>query len=222
MKKLTMALLAALVVALLFTGVAGAQSLQNGDRGDEVTAIQTRLIELGYLSGKADGIFGKNTENAVLSFQAVNALESTGIADDATQQAILSQDALPKPLTLMPLSDFEKCLSDVNGRLVSYDLSGLTVANGSATLRMSQDVTLICQLVGNDISQIVVTGSQSMKIPCATVLMAADSSISMADSIEVVAQLMQDGQYALQGMTALFETGEDGMQTMRIQAVEAE
>ena len=83
-------------------------------------------------------------------------------------------------------------------------------------------MTLVCQLVGNDISQIVVTGSQSMKIPCATVLMAADSSISMADSIEVVAQLMQDGQYALQGMTALFETGEDGMQTMRIQAVEAE
>ena len=40
-------------------------SLKKGDRGEEVKALQARLVELKYLDEKPDGIFGKNTEYVV-------------------------------------------------------------------------------------------------------------------------------------------------------------
>ena len=45
------------------------KSVKLGDRGDAVKAIQQKLIRLGFLSGKADGIFGEATEKAVKDFQ---------------------------------------------------------------------------------------------------------------------------------------------------------
>lgn len=61
---------------------------RNGSRGDEVRAIQERLIEWGYLSGSADGIFGPDTENAVRAFQKKNGLTVDGIAGPATLRAM--------------------------------------------------------------------------------------------------------------------------------------
>ena len=57
--------------ALLFAEDAEAlpEPLASGDQGDEVTAIQERLIQLGFLSGSADGRYGRNTANAVRYFQ---------------------------------------------------------------------------------------------------------------------------------------------------------
>ncbi len=45
-------------------------TLVKGDRNDEVKALQERLVELGYLSDTADGIFGSNTESAIRAAQA--------------------------------------------------------------------------------------------------------------------------------------------------------
>lgn len=44
--------------------------LVRGIEGDEVKELQKRLIELGYYQGKADGIFGKKTDEAIKDFQA--------------------------------------------------------------------------------------------------------------------------------------------------------
>ena len=43
--------------------------LSRGSRGSQVTDLQKRLIKLGYLDGKADGIYGPLTEQAVRKFQ---------------------------------------------------------------------------------------------------------------------------------------------------------
>ncbi|HHW71541.1 MAG TPA: peptidoglycan-binding protein, partial [Clostridiales bacterium] len=43
-------------------------TLRRGSRGSQVVALQKRLNELGYNCGKADGIFGANTESAVKKF----------------------------------------------------------------------------------------------------------------------------------------------------------
>ncbi len=59
-------------------------TLRVGDTGDDVRAMQQRLIQLGYLAGGADGIFGPKTSLAVRSFQTNNKLTGTGIADDIT------------------------------------------------------------------------------------------------------------------------------------------
>ena len=63
--------------------------------------IQQRLIELNYMGGTADGIFGERSQKALRQFQAMNGLEATGELDDATRTALFSEDAqaLPKRLT---------------------------------------------------------------------------------------------------------------------------
>lgn len=54
------------------------RTLIRGSRGSDVVALQERLILLGFLEGKADGIFGYNTEKAVKDFQKANKLKVTG------------------------------------------------------------------------------------------------------------------------------------------------
>ena len=66
-------------------------TLYNGCRGEEVRKLQQALIDLGYLKGKADGIFGNNTEKAVRSFQKANKLSVDGLAGTVTRQLIMSK-----------------------------------------------------------------------------------------------------------------------------------
>ena len=64
-------------------------SLGEGSRDDasttRVAELQERLIALGYLTGKADGIFGPRTQAALREFQLANGLTATGsyAGDDA-------------------------------------------------------------------------------------------------------------------------------------------
>ena len=68
-------------------------TLAAGMKGDEVAELQQRLIDLGYLNGKADGSFGGKTEAAVKVFQQSQGLEPTGEADDQTQKALYWTEA---------------------------------------------------------------------------------------------------------------------------------
>ena len=81
-------------------------TLHNGCRGEEVRELQQALIDLGYLKGTADGIFGNNTENAVRAFQKKNRMNVDGLAGKKTREKILNQaekkkkpesTAAPKP-----------------------------------------------------------------------------------------------------------------------------
>lgn len=62
------------------------------DWNAEVERIQRRLYSLEYLYTKADGVYGANTEKAVLAFQKRNALPETGECDKETV-ALLFSDA---------------------------------------------------------------------------------------------------------------------------------
>ncbi|MBS7298002.1 MAG: spore cortex-lytic enzyme [Eubacteriales bacterium] len=57
---------------------------KRGSTGSEVRQIQQRLIQWGYLSGTADGVYGAETEAAVKRFQRKNGLTPDGIAGAAT------------------------------------------------------------------------------------------------------------------------------------------
>ena len=57
---------------------------------DEVVDLQKKLIELGRLSGKADGDFGSKTETAIKLAQGVFGLEETGVADNEFQQKLFA------------------------------------------------------------------------------------------------------------------------------------
>ena len=71
-------------------------SLKKGDRGEEVKALQARLVELKYLDEKPDGIFGKNTEKGVKNAQEAFGMETTGVADNDFQQKLFAEDAPAK------------------------------------------------------------------------------------------------------------------------------
>jgi len=53
--------------------------LRRGDTGEQVEELQTILIELGYLTGVADGDFGAATEAALKAFQTANDLTADGV-----------------------------------------------------------------------------------------------------------------------------------------------
>lgn len=65
-----------------------ARELQLDHTGQDVSALQTRLIRFEYLDGAATGHFGSQTEDAVRLFQADEALPVTGRADVATLDAL--------------------------------------------------------------------------------------------------------------------------------------
>ena len=67
-----------------------------GSKGSGVRAMQTRLIELGYLNDVADGVYGRNTGNAVSAFQAAVHLAQNGNVASAEMQAILFSAAAPR------------------------------------------------------------------------------------------------------------------------------
>ncbi len=67
--------------------------LKQGDSSSAVKAMQQRLIDLGYLTGKADGVFGLKTYQALVTFQRNNALTSDGIAGSQTLSLLDSASA---------------------------------------------------------------------------------------------------------------------------------
>jgi len=73
-------------------------TLSAGDRGALVLALQKRLLELGYVPGSLDGIFGPRMRNAVLAFQAENDLSLDGAIGPQTRAYLNGADAKPMPL----------------------------------------------------------------------------------------------------------------------------
>lgn len=87
---LALVLLAGLAVCFLPVddGVADAAVLKQGSTGATVKTMQTKLINWGYLSGSADGIFGAKTKAAVIKFQRNNGLTADGVVGTKTAQAM--------------------------------------------------------------------------------------------------------------------------------------
>ena len=56
--------------------------------GDDVAALQERLAELGFDTGRVDGVFGVRTETALKGFQREYGLVSDGVCGPATLRAL--------------------------------------------------------------------------------------------------------------------------------------
>lgn len=53
--------------------------------------VQNRLNSLGFNCGAADGIFGNNTKNAVISFQRSRGLDADGIVGPTTWEYLFNR-----------------------------------------------------------------------------------------------------------------------------------
>ena len=81
--------LAPLLTSLIFMEPAlAAVVLDVGSRGSNVTKVQKRLIQYGYLDGEADGRYGADTQAAVRLFQKRNGLTVDGRVGADTAAAL--------------------------------------------------------------------------------------------------------------------------------------
>ncbi|MBP5729407.1 MAG: peptidoglycan-binding protein [Clostridia bacterium] len=71
-------------------------TLYNGCRGEEVRQLQQALIELGFLKGSADGVYGNKTEEAVRAFQKSAGLTVDGLAGKQIRELAASKAAAVK------------------------------------------------------------------------------------------------------------------------------
>ena len=67
--------------------------LKRGSSGDDVAKLQGDLTTCGCDPGRADGVYGAKTEQAVRDFQAERDLDADGIAGPATLGALAGRIA---------------------------------------------------------------------------------------------------------------------------------
>lgn len=88
-KEFCLQLAAALATFALFLMFASADaSVTWGSKGDQVTLVQQKLRQYGYMTGAADGVFGKETYDAVVWFQRKNGLKADGVVGASTAAAL--------------------------------------------------------------------------------------------------------------------------------------
>ena len=85
MKKIMLTLMVLLLVPAI---ALGATVLEVGSNGSDVTKVQKRLIQYGYMTGSADGKYGEKTRDAVIWFQKRNGLTADGRVGSATAAAL--------------------------------------------------------------------------------------------------------------------------------------
>ncbi len=89
MKRTTAFLLAmAFLIALCLPLAQAEIVLEVGSSGANVTKVQNRLIQYGYMTGSADGKYGEKTRDAVILFQKRNGLTVDGRVGKATAAAL--------------------------------------------------------------------------------------------------------------------------------------
>ena len=117
--KRIVSLLLALCLSLLLPLSAFAAVLEVGSRGSDVTKVQKKLIQYGYMTGAADGRYGEKTRDAVLWFQKKNGLQQDGKVGDDTAAALgvtLSGSSSPKAA---PASSSSAKIISADHRLLS-------------------------------------------------------------------------------------------------------
>ena len=82
-KSLRVIALSLLLVSLLALS-ASASVVAWGSRGSQVSLVQQKLKQYGYYDGAVDGVFGKETYNAVVWFQEKNGLKADGAVGPST------------------------------------------------------------------------------------------------------------------------------------------
>lgn len=139
------------------------EELSKGSKGDAAKKLQSRLIELGYLDGAADGIYGNGTAGAVSSFQSQNGLPVTGKADVATQELLFS-DAAQKAIVYESLEymgvsrdpdQYEGRYVKFNGKVLQVIEYGDTVSFRIASKGNYENVVYVMMEVPENYSRIL-------------------------------------------------------------------
>ncbi len=83
-RKIASTFMSLMVFAMFFAFTEADAVVAWGDKGAEVRKIQQKLKDYGYLKGDVDGVFGKETYDAVVWFQRKNGLTVDGVVGQTT------------------------------------------------------------------------------------------------------------------------------------------
>lgn len=114
-------------VNLLYSDEIKANFLALGEKSDLVKKYQERLIQLGYMTGEADGSYGNATVQAVQKFQSRNDQVVDGYLGPGTRTALDSPDAKPFAIRIGDESDEVK---EIQNQLVKYGYLSASNATG--------------------------------------------------------------------------------------------
>jgi peptidoglycan hydrolase-like protein with peptidoglycan-binding domain/SH3-like domain-containing protein len=138
-------------------------TLRYGDTGDDVITLQNRLIELGYLTGTADGKFGQSTQQALVAFQKNNNLVRDGVAGTKTQQILFANTAVhntvstSSTLTQGTVSDTVKSMQQ---RLIAL---GYLTGTADGNFGPKTALALIAFQKANDLTADGIAGTKTLQ-----------------------------------------------------------
>ena len=132
--------------------------LKEHEKGEDVSALQARLQELGYdvaEDERKDGFFGARTRAVVLEFQADHMLANSGVLDEET----------------------EKALARVR-RVSSYTVSGSLTSSTAAHVLGGLTVELIDRNVGHDVTLATATTQMNGSFAFSNLILSQKSLVS--------------------------------------------
>ena len=143
-------------VSTPLTSSDGYTTLRQGDSSNGVKRLQSKLIELGYYSGKADGEYGDGTMAAVMAFQQRNGLKADGVAGPATQRLLYGTSTKLTYETLRP-DDQGSAVSNLQYALYElgyYDdkvngVYGTTTSDAVRAFQIANKLTPVDGIAGN-------------------------------------------------------------------------
>lgn len=175
-------------------------TLQVGSTGEDVYRLQERLYDLGYYTGRIDGIYSSAVQQAVRAFQTANKLTVDGKAGTTTQTRIYSANAVKASGaddTMMTLRQGDKGerVRALQALLLNYGyFSGLVdgVYDASTTAAVewlqTQNGLKVDGIAGPATQQLLYNGT-----PQRAVVLAAAVSAQAAEASTAVYQTLKQG-----------------------------
>lgn len=111
--------------------------------GDDVVALQQRLLDLGFKVGRADGLFGRHTEQGVRDFQHNIGLPPDGTCGPATLKALARLAPRVKggrPNAMRAEERIHKAGPHLHGKIVVID-AGAVTASDPALAALASTIT---------------------------------------------------------------------------------
>ena len=155
-------------------------SLEMGSSSNDVLVMQRHLKDYGFFSGEPSGVFDDATRQAVESFQMVNGLPITGVADGATLMRLMADSPITWPAFLTEMSASEGD-TGLDVYVLQKRLAQMGYFNGSPTASFGEQTRLAVQRFQQD-NGLEVTG-QADAATWAAIYSGADKS---QDSSEVM------------------------------------
>ena len=145
------------------TGSTIMSTLRYGDEGAQVGTLQNRLIALGYLTGTADSIYGRNTKAAVKAFQKASGLGADGVAGPQTLEALYSDTANDNKVsttTTLRVGTISDAVRDLQNRLIAL---GYLKGTADGNFGTQTSLALIAFQKNNGLAADGVAGTNTLK-----------------------------------------------------------